>query len=279
MAAIVLKEINVTRLVPQPLTPCYSNQFSLVPGQLGQICFQRRKAASTCLLVGDILSNSWAPPAAQDSSLAGLWTWWILTGDPTIKGLIEMKSSSQGSWHWKHLLCHWYTKELPMPSQCPVHCECTNQLLWGKVTNTLQGGQNQNPNLSNLPAWMTVLSVDPKDQNFRQCTKINNVQIFKFFLFRICQFSGWAGPPLLYVAGTAVQLELGGIDSSGRPPPWATSCRPTRPPTQRLPKVQQHLPSLRCPPQKELSKVSKAELDLHSLVHKRNESMVVNIDS
>ena len=130
------------------------------------------------------------------------------------------------------------------------------------------------PSMNNSPPC-----VDPRGQNVRQCSKINNVQIFKFFLFRICQFSGWAGPPLLYVAGTAVQLELGGIDSSGRPPPWATSCRPTRPPTQRLPKVQQHLPSLRCPPQKELSKVSKAELDIHSLVHKRNENMVVNIDS
>ena len=168
----------------------------------------------------------------------------------------------------------WYNKVLRMSSQCPVQCEVTNQLLWGKVTNT-----NQNPNLASLPAWITVLSVDPRGQNFRQCSKINNVQICKIFLFRICQFSGWAGPPLLYVAGTAVQLELGGIDSSGRPPPWATSCRPTRPPTQRLPKVQQHLPSLRCPPQKELSKVSKAELDIHSMVHKRNENMAVNIDS
>ena len=171
----------------------------------------------------------------------------------------------------------WYTKVLRMSVSVQYNVKTPINFSEERVTNTLQG--DQNPNLANLPAWITVLSVDPRGQNFRQCSKINNVQICKFFLFRICQFSGWAGPPLLYVAGTAVQLELGGIDSSGRPPPWATSCRPTRPPTQRLPKVQQHLPSLRCPPQKELSKVSKAELDIHSMVHKRNENTVVNIDS
>ena len=166
-----------------------------------------------------------------------------------------------------------------MSSQCPVQCECTNQLLWGKVINTLQG--DQNPNIANLLAWITVLSVDARAMGQKLPPVQQNQQYanLQTFFFRICQFSGWAGPPLLYVAGTAVQLELGGIDSSGRPPPWATSCRPTRPLTQRLPKVQQHLPSLRCPPQKELSKVSKAELDLHMYVPKRNGNMVVNIDT